>query len=186
MYGCCLYSSRDSFFSVIDHLPTSRFSSSSLHFSLKFNPTPPPHPTPDTHKMWHTCFCSLSVCPSHFFIIPRSIDSSASSSARAATRPLTPWQPSAKWRQAGSALSADQDVLQQPLSHQERRSKLLTMEGEKKHITSFTIPTWGGEIKHTPVWFRRVIGQVRSKLQRYINQISDNRFHLVEELHLVL
>lgn len=150
MHDCCFYSSRASFISVIDYLPSSSSSLCILVWSLTHPPT--------SRKMWHTRFCSLSVCASHFFIIPRSIDSSASSSAHAVTRPLTPWQPSAKWRQAGSALSADQDVLQQPLSRRKRRSKLLTVEGKKKQITSFTIPTWGG-IQHPSAWLRRVIGR---------------------------
>lgn len=146
MHDCCCYSSRDSFIAVIDYLPSSPSSSLSILVSLPF------------HKMWHTHFCNLSVCASHFFIIPRSIDSCASSSAHAATRPLTPWQPSAKWRQAGSALSADRASFSS-CCHAERRSKLLTVEGEKKQITSFAIPTWGGEIKHPSAWLRRVIGR---------------------------
>lgn len=54
-----------------------------------------------------------------------------------------------------SAESADQDVLQHPLSHWDRRSNLLTEE-EEKQITSFTIPTWRGEIKPLSAWLRRV------------------------------
>lgn len=146
MHDCCCYSSRDSFIAVIDYLPSSPSSTLSILVSLPF------------HKMWHTHFCNLSVCASHFFIIPRSIDSCASSSAHAATRPLTPWQPSAKWRQAGSALSADRGVLQQLLSRREK-VKAADSGGEKKQITSFAIPTWGGEIKHPSAWLRRVIGR---------------------------
>lgn len=148
MHLYCVCSSTDSFISLIDYLPSPGSSSSSLCMLASAFPCP----MPPLHKMWHTHFCSLSVCTSHFFIIPRFIDSSASSSAHAATRPLTPWQPSAKWRQAGSALSANRDVLQQPLSRHERRSKLLTVE------TSFTIPTWGGEIKYPAAWLGRRIG----------------------------
>lgn len=113
MHDCCSCGGTDSFISVIDHLPSAS-SPLSLHFSLNFH-TPSPS-SKQKKKKWHARFCSLSVCTSHFFIIPRSIDPSSSSSVRAAARPLTPWQPTAVWRQAGSALSADPGVLQQPLS----------------------------------------------------------------------
>lgn len=124
MYDCCYCSGRDSFIAVIDCLPSSPLS---ILVSLPF------------HKMWHTHFCNLSVCASHFFIIPRSIDSSASSSAHAATRPLTPWQPSAKWRQAGSALSANQGVLRQLLSRREK-VKAANSGGEKNRSLHLPFP----------------------------------------------
>lgn len=143
MCDCCYCSGRDSFIAVIDCLPSSPLS---ILVSLPFC------------KMWHAHFCNLSVCTSHFFIIPRSIDSSASSSAHAATRPLTPWQPSAKWRQAGSALSADWGALQQLLSRREK-VKAADSGGGKKQITSFTVPTWGEEIKHPSAWLKTVIGR---------------------------
>lgn len=159
MYDCCYCSGRDSFIAVIDCLPSSPLS---ILVSLPFC------------KMWHTHFCNLSVCTSHFFIIPRSIDSSASSSAHAATRPLTPWQPSATWRQAGSALSADRGALQQLLSRQEK-VKAADSGGGKK-TDHFIYHSYLMRRDQTSVC---MIEDVHRLLQYYINQISDNPFILI-------
>lgn len=180
MHDCCSYSGTDSFISVIDHLP--RASSPFLCISVWIF-TPPP-PARSRKKKWHARFCSLSVCASHFFIIPRSIDRSSSSSVRTAARPLTPWQPTPVWRQAGSALSADPDVLQQPLSRRlDGRSELLTVEGgegEKKRITSFTIPTWERESKHQSAWWRRVtVGFDQSHNSSSITPVTNISFQFM-------
>lgn len=178
MYGCCLYSSRGSSFSVIDHLPTSRFSSSSLHFSLKFNPIPPT--PPPIHTKCDTLV--FAACPSAPLI---------SSSFLAPSIPLLHQVPtlqpdlshlgSHREVTAGRKCTVSQSGRPSAaaVTPREKVKAADNGRGEKKHITSFAIPTWGREIKHPPVWFRRVIGRVRSKLQRYINQISDNQFLLV-------
>lgn len=59
-----------------------------LHLSYQWPPSPSslcifvfPTPLHLCSRMWHARFCGLSVSASHFFIIPHSIDSSASSNA---------------------------------------------------------------------------------------------------------
>lgn len=60
--------------------------------------------------------------------------------------PLTPWQRRAHWRQAGCAASANQDVLKQPLSGRGREGhRCWQRREEEKRITSFPIPTRGGD-----------------------------------------
>lgn len=177
MYGCCLYSSRDSFFSVIDHLPTSRFSSSSLHFSLKFNPTPPTprHTQNVTHLFLQPVRLPLSFLHHsslhRFLCFIKCPRCNQTSHTLAAIGEVTAGRKCTVSRSGRPSAAA--------VTPREKVKAADNGGGEKKHITSFTIPTWGGEIKHPPVWFRRVIGRVRSKLQRYINQISDNQFLLV-------
>lgn len=66
----------------------------------------------------------------------------------------------------GSAVSADQDVLQQPLSHQERRSNLLTEEEKKKkNADHFIYHSYlEKQIKLPPAWLRLIQLWVRSNL----------------------
>lgn len=188
MHDCCSCGGTDSFISVIDHLPSAS-SPLSLHFSLNFHT---PHPSSkQKKKKWHARFCSLSVCTSHFFIIPRSIDPSSSSSVRAAARPLTPWQPTAVWRQAGSALSADPGVLQQPLSRRWGGKVRAADSGgrerrEKKKTDHFIYYSYLREGEQTSVCVMEESRRwVRSKPQFFINYTGDKQIFPVYELHLV-
>lgn len=178
MYGRCLYSSRDSFLSVIDHLPTSCFSSSSLHFTLKFTPSPPPPPPRHAQNVTHLFLQPVRLPLSflhhsslHRFLCfikcPRCNQTSHTLAAIGEVTVGRKCTVSRSGRPSAAAVTPGEKV------------KAADNGGGGGHVSSFTIPTWGGDIKHPPVLFRRVIGRVRSKLQRYINQISDNQFLLV-------
>lgn len=130
--------------------------------------------------MWHTHFYSLSVSASHFFIIPRSIDSSASSSAHAL-------QPARSHLGSDRRGDGGQEVQCQPIGtpfssrcHAEREGQSCWQRrGEK--TDHFIYHSHPGRRDQTSVCMIEESHQsVRSKPRCYVNQISASQFLVLE------